>query len=43
MIGFARDDPERLRRVAGNLEIASAAATARLARKPQQGTLDESA
>lgn len=37
--GHAGDDPARLRLIADRLEAASAAVTARLATKPQQGEL----
>lgn len=36
LVGMARDDPERLRRIAVSLAAAVAAATARLADKPRQ-------
>jgi hypothetical protein len=36
LIGFAGDDPVRLRRIAGNLEAALAAAVERIGSKPQQ-------
>jgi hypothetical protein len=39
LIGLALDDPERLRRIAGNLEAALADVTRRLAHKPAQGEL----
>ena len=39
IIGFARDDPVRLRRIADNLEPALTAVAIRLSEKPQQLTL----
>ena len=39
LVGLADDDPDRLRRIADNLEIALKDADARLALKPLQGTL----
>jgi hypothetical protein len=39
LIGLARDDPARLRRIADSLEIALKDADARLALKPEQETL----
>lgn len=39
LVGFARDDPDRLRRIADSLEVALKSADARLAEKPEQGTL----
>jgi hypothetical protein len=39
LIGLAHDDPDRLRRIAANLEIALKDADARLALKPGQETL----
>ncbi len=42
-IGMAFDDPERLRRMAANLEVALSAASERLAAKPEQLTLDAAA
>jgi Recombination endonuclease VII len=41
LIGFARDDPDRLRRIVDNLELAVADVTRRLAGKHEQLTLDE--
>jgi hypothetical protein len=38
---MADDDPDRLRRIAGNLETALKAAGERLAGKPVQATLEE--
>lgn len=40
LIGFARDDPDRLRRIAASLETALAAADERMAGKPLQAALD---
>ncbi len=39
MIGFAQDDPARLRQMADNLEAALKDVDARLAMKPEQETL----
>lgn len=41
LIGLADDDPDRLRRIAGNLETALKAVGERLAGKPVQATLEE--
>jgi hypothetical protein len=41
LIGMADDDPDRLRRIAGNLETALKVADERLAGKPVQATLEE--
>lgn len=41
LIGLASDDPERLRRIAGNLEAAIADVNRRLAGKPEQAGLFE--
>lgn len=41
LIGMALDDPERLRRIAGNLEAALADVTRRIAAKPVQDALYE--
>lgn len=41
LIGLAGDDPERLRRIAANLETAQRAVAARMTRKPVQRTLEE--
>lgn len=46
LVGFARDDPERLRRIADNLEAVLLDTRARIAAKPQQLsliTMDEEA
>ncbi len=40
LIGFADDDPDRLRRIADNLELALKATGARLAGKPEQQALE---
>jgi hypothetical protein len=40
LIGMARDDPDKLRRIAGNLEVALAATAERMAARPEQLTLD---
>lgn len=39
VIGHAKDDPERLRNIAANLEAALAAVSQRIARKPAQAAL----
>lgn len=41
VIGHVRDNPERLRRIAGNLEVALTAAAQRIASKPSQASLFE--
>jgi hypothetical protein len=40
LIGTVADDPELLRRIAGNLELVLAATALRLAEKPEQMALD---
>ncbi len=39
LIGYGKDDPDRLRRIADGLEAASAAVRERMAAAPRQGTL----